>query len=211
MDRNIPSEAQWMQGISDNAKAALNDICTIIADTIETAAVYCLGYRNTINTVSTGIFIENNQSEHIHFYLVVFVKKLQKNSLMKLNRQISKNIGSQAAVTLLLHSTASLHEVTKSQHYFFYRLFEQGNIVYQSQEIQSLLNVVDEPKPSYDDSRIYLYNRNAAAMDYLEALQAIEKNGSTTPSVILLHLAVEHICLMLIHSLLGYHPQKFHT
>ncbi|WP_116786993.1 hypothetical protein [Flavobacterium psychrotrophum] len=30
-------------------------------------------------------------------------------------------------------------------------------------------------------------------------------------SAVLLHLAVEHICLMLIHSLLGYHPQKFST
>jgi len=173
--------------------------------------VYCLGYRNTINTVSTGIFIEENQSEHIHFYLVVFVNKLQKNSLAKLNQQISMCLGSQAAATLLLHTKASLQEVTKNQHYFFYRLFEQGNIVYQNREIKSFLNVVDDPKPSYDDSRIYLYTRNAAALDYLEALAAIEKNGSTMTSAVLLHLAVEHICLMLIHSLLGYDPQKFST
>ena len=211
MDRNNPSEAQWMQGISESAKAALKKICTIIADTIETDAVYCLGYRNTVKAISTGIFIEENQSEHIHFYLVLFVKKLQKNSLMKLNRQISKNIGSQAAATLLLHSTASLHEVTKSQHYFFYRLFEQGNIVYQNKEVQSILNVAGEPKQSYDDNRIYLYTRNTAALDYLEALAAIEKNGSTMTSAVLLHLAVEHICLMLLHSILGYHPKKFST
>lgn len=211
MDRNNPSEAQWMQGISDNAKAALDEICTIIADTIETDAVYCLGYRNTLNTVNTGIFILSNESEHIHFYLIVFVKMLQKNSLAKLNQQISMSIGGQAAATLLLHRTASLHEVTKSQHYFFYRLFEQGNIVYQNKEVQSLLNVMDKPKPSYDDSRIYLYTRNTAALDYLEALAAIEKNGSTMTSAVLLHLAVEHICLMLIHSLLGYYPQKFST
>lgn len=211
MDRNNPSETQWMQGISDDAKVALNKICTIIADIIETDAVYCLGYRNTINTVSTGIFIEEYQSEHIHFYLVVFATKLQKKSLAKLNKQIRKQMSGQAAATLLLHTTASLHEVTKNQYYFFYRLFEQGNIVYQNKEVQSLLNVMDKPKPSYDDSRIYLYTRNTAALDYLEALQAIEKNGSTMPSTVLLHLAVEHICLMLIHSLLGYHPQKFST
>jgi len=211
MDRNNPLEAQWMQGISDDAKVALNKICTIIADTIETDAVYCLGYRNTINTVSTGIFIEEYQSEHIHFYLVVFVNKLQKNSLAKLSQQISMSKGSQAAATLLLHSTASLNDVTKSQHYFFYRLFGHGNVIYQNKEVQSLLHVVDEPKSGYDDSRIYLYNRNTAALDYLEALAAIEKNGSTMTSAVLLHLAVEHICLMLIHSLLGYHPQKFST
>jgi hypothetical protein len=211
MDRLNPSEAQWMQGISYNAKVALNETCTIIADTIETDAVYCLGYRNTLNTVRTGIFIVENQSEHIHFYLVVFVKKLQKDSLMKLNIQISKNIGSQAAATLLLHSTASLQGVTKSQHYFFHMLFEHGNIVYQNKEVRSLLNVVEEPKPCYDDSRIYLYTRNTAALDYLEALAAIEKNGSTMTSAVLLHLAVEHICLMLLHSILGYHPQKFST
>jgi len=211
MDSNNPSEAKWMQGISDKAKATLYKICTIIADTIETDAVYCLGYRNTLNTVSTGIFIVENQSEHIHFYLVVFVKKLQKNSLMKLNKQISMSIGSQAAAMLLLHTTESLHEVTRNQHYFFYRLFEQGNIVNQNREIKFLLNVVDEPKSNYDDSRIYLYTRNTAALDYLEALAAIEKNGSTMPGAVLLHLAVEHICLMLIHSILGYHPQKFST
>jgi hypothetical protein len=211
MDTNNQSEAQWMQGISEKAKAALNKIRTIIADTIETDAVYCLGYRNTINTVSTGIFIEEYQSEHIHFYLVVFAKKLQKNRLAKLNKQIRMNIGSQAAATLLLHRTASLHEVTKNQHYFFYRLLEQGNIVYQNKEVRSLLNIVDEPKRGYDDSRIYLYTRNAAVLDYLEALAAIEKNGSTMTSAVLLHLAVEHICLMLIHSLLGYDPQKFST
>ncbi len=211
MDRNNQSEAHWMQGISEGAKAALKKICTIIADTIETDAVYCLGYRNTINTVSTGIFIENNYSEHIHFYLVVFATKLKRNSLAKLNKQISKCLGSQAAATLLLHTTASLQEVTKNQHYFFYRLFEQGNIVYRKKEVQSLLNVVHEHNPCYDDSRIYLYTRNTAAMDYLEALAAIEKNGSTMTSAVLLHLAAEHICLMLIHSLLGYHPQKFST
>lgn len=200
-----------MQRISDNAKVALNKICTIIADTIETDAVYCLGYRNTLNTVSTGIFIESNQSEHIHFYLVVFSTKLQRNSLTKLNKQIRKQMSGQAAATLLLHSTASLHEVTKSQHYFFYRLFEHGNVVCQNKEVPSLLNVIDIPKPSYDDSRIYLYTRNTAALDYLEALAAIEKNGSTMPSAVLMHLAVEHICLMLLHSILGYHPQKFST
>jgi hypothetical protein len=211
MDRNNQSEAQWMQSISEGAKAALKKICTIIADTIETDAVYCLGYRNTLNTVNTGIFIVSTESEHIHFYLVVFVNKLQKNSLVKLNRQIKTKIGSQAVATLLLHNTASLHEVTKSQHYFFYRLFKQENIVYQNKEVPSLLNVVDKPKPSYDDSRIYLYTRNTAALDYFEALAAIEKNGSTMTSAVLLHLAVEHICLMLIHSLLGYHPQEFTT
>jgi len=211
MDRNNQSEAQWMQSISEGAKAALKKICTIIADTIETDAVYCLGYRNTINTVSTGIFIEENQSEHIHFYLVVFATKLKRNSLAKLNKQIRKNMSSQAAATLFLHWTASLHEVTENQHYFFYRLFEQGNIVYQNKEVRSLLNVVEEPKPCYDDSRIYLYTRNTAALDYLEALAAIEKNGSTMTSAVLLHHAVEHICLMLLHSVLGYHPQKFST
>lgn len=211
MDRNNQSEAQWMQDISESAKAALKKICTIIAGTIKTDAVYCLGYRNTLNTVNTGIFIVSTESEHIHFYLVVFVKNLQRNSLAKLNRQIKTNIGSQAAATLLLHTTASLHEVTKNQHYFFYRLFEQGNIVNQNREIKFLLNVVDEPKSNYDDSRIYLYTRNTAALDYLEALAAIEKNGSTMPGAALLHLAVEHICLMLIFSLLGYHPQKFST
>jgi len=211
MERNNPLQVEWMQGVSENAKADLNEICKIIADTIETDAVYCLGYRNTTNTVSTGIFIESNKSEHIHFYLVVFATKIHRISLTKLNKQIRKNIGSQAAATLLLHKTAALHEVTKNQHNFFYRLFEQGNIVYQNKELQSLLNVVDEPKPSYDDSRIYLYTRNTAALDYLEALAAIEQNGSTMPGAVLLHLAVEHICLMLINSLLGYHPQKFST
>lgn len=211
MDRINPSEAKWMQGISESVKADLKKICAIIADTIETDAVYCLGYRNTINTVSTGIFIEENKSEHIHFHLVVFVKKLQSNSILKLNKQISKCLGSQAAATLLLHTTASLHEVTKKQHYFFYRLFEQGNIVYQNKEVQSILNVAGEPKQSYDDNRLYLYTRNTTALDYLEALAAIEKNGSTMPGAVLLHLAVEHICLMLIHSLLGYDPQKFST
>jgi len=211
MNRNNPSKSGCMQGISNDAKVALNKICTIIADTIETDAVYCLGYRNTLNTISTGIFIKDNHSEHIHFYLVVFATKLKRNSLTKIDKQISKCLGSQAAATLLLHTTASLQEVTKKQHYFFYRLFEQGNIVYQNREVQSFLNVVDEPKSNYDDSRIYLYTRNTAAMDYLEALAAIEKNGSTMTSAVLLHLAVEHICLMLIHSLLGYHPQKFST
>jgi len=211
MERKNPSEAKWIQGISESAKAVLKKICTIIADTIETDAVYCLGYHNTLNTVSTGIFIESNQSEHIHFYLVVFAMKLKRNSLTKIDKQISKCLGSKAAATLLLHTTASLQEVTKNQHYFFYRLFEQGNIVYQNREIKSLLNVVDEPKSNYDDSRIYLYTRNTAAMDYLEALAAIEKNGSTMTSAVLLHLAVEHICLMLLHSILGYHPQKFST
>jgi hypothetical protein len=210
MDRKNPSEAKWMQGISESAKVALKKICTIIADTIETDAVYCLGYRNTLKTVSKGIFIEE-KSEHIHFYLVVFATKLKRNSLAKLNKQIRKNMSSQAAATLLLHWTASLPEVTKNQHYFFYRLFEQGNIFYQNKEVRSLLNVVEEPKLCYDDSRIYLYTRNTAALDYLEALAAIEKNGSTMTSAVLLHLAVEHICLMLIHSLLGYYPQKFST
>jgi len=211
MERKNPSESKWIQGISESAKAALKKICTIISDSIETDAVYCLGYRNTLNTVSTGIFIESNQSEHIHFYLVVFAMKLKRNSLTKIDKQISKCLGSQATATLLLHRTASLHEVTKSQHYFFYRLFTEGNIVYQNKEVQSLMNFVDKPKPSYDDSRIYLYTRNTAALDYLEALAAIEKNGSTMTSAVLLHLAMEHICLMLIHSLLGYDPQKFST
>jgi len=211
MDRNNPSEAQWMQGISENAKAALSEICTIIADTIETDAIYCLGYRNTSTIMNTGIFIRGNQNEHIHFYLVVLATKLKRNSLTKIDKQISKCLGSQAAATLLLHRTESLHEVTKNHQYFFYRLFEQGNTVYQNKDVQSLLNAVDEPRSNYDDSRIYMYTRNAAAIDYLEALQAIEKNGSTTPSAILLHLAVEHICLMLLHSILGYQPQKFST
>jgi hypothetical protein len=211
MDRNNSLEAQWMQGMSASVKAPLNKICTIIAGFIETDAVYCLGYRNTSTIMNTGIFIRGNQNEHIHFYLVVFVTKLQRNSLAKLSQQISMSIGSQAAATLLLHRTASLHEVTKNQHYFFYRLFERGNIVYQNREIKSLLNVVNEPKSNYDDSRIYLYTRNTAAIDYLEALAAIEKNGSTMPGAVLMHLAVEHICLMLLHSILGYHPQKFST
>jgi len=211
MERKNPSESKWIQGISESAKAALKKICTIISDSIETDAVYCLGYRNTLNTVSTGIFIQDKYSEHIHFYLVVFATKLKRNSLMKIDKQISKCLGSQATATLLLHRKASLQKVTKNQHYFFYRLFEQGNIVYQNREIKSFLNVVDEPKSNYDDSRIYLYTRNTAALDYLEALAAIEKNGGTMPGAVLMHLAVEHICLMLLHSLLGYHPQKFST
>jgi len=211
MDKNNPSKSGCMQGISDDAKVALNKICTIIADTIETDAVYCLGYRNTSTIMNTGIFIERNHIGHTHFYLVVFVNKLQKNSLAKLNKRINVDMGSQAAATLLLHSTSSLHDVTKNQHYFFHMLFEHGNIVYQNKEVRSLLHVVEEPKPCYDDSRIYLYTRNTAALDYLEALAAIEKNGSTMPGAVLMHLAVEHICLMLLHSILGYHPQKFST
>ncbi|WP_116786994.1 hypothetical protein [Flavobacterium psychrotrophum] len=168
MDRNNKSEAQWMRGISESIEASLKKICNIIAGTIETDAVYCLGYRNTLNTVSTGIFIEGNHSEQLHFYLVVFVNKLQKNSSAKLNKLIKTNIGSKAAATLLLHSTASLHDVTKNQHYFFHMLFEYENIVYQNKEVQSLLHLVDEPKLYYDDSRIYLYTRNTAALDILK-------------------------------------------
>jgi len=211
MDTINPSEPLWMQSTSKDAKAALHEICSIIAGTIETDSIYFLGYRNTLKTINTGIFIEGKPDEYIHFYLVVFVRELQKQSLGKLNKKITENIGRRAAATLMVHTTASLQKVKRNEYYFFYRLFEQGNIAYQNKEVQSLLNVVDEPKPSYDDSRIYLYTRNTAALDYLEALAAIEKNGSTMPAAALLHLAVEHICLMLLHSLLCYHPHKFST
>jgi len=81
MDRNNPLEAQWIQGISESAKTALKKICTIIADTIETDAVYCLGYRNTVKTVSIGIFIKANHSEHIHFLPCCICNEVEKEQL----------------------------------------------------------------------------------------------------------------------------------
>ncbi|MEL1244004.1 hypothetical protein AAEO56_07005 [Flavobacterium sp. DGU11] len=120
MDRNNPSKSGCMQGISDNAKVALDKICTIIANTIETDAVYCLGYRNTSTIMNTGIFIRGNQSEHIHFYLVVFVKVKRKNSLAKLNQEIRKRAGSHTTATFLVHTTAALQEIKGKQCTIFF-------------------------------------------------------------------------------------------
>ncbi|MEL1244005.1 hypothetical protein AAEO56_07010 [Flavobacterium sp. DGU11] len=74
-----------------------------------------------------------------------------------------------------------------------------------------MLRTIVNPKPSEDDSRTYLYTHNGAALDYLQALEAITEKGDVMPCAVVMHLAAEHICLMLIHSLLGYHPEKFST
>lgn len=115
------------------------------------------------------------------------------------------------STTLLIHTTSSLQTVEKEQRNFFYQLFKQANVAYQCQEVQPLLNTVEMPESNYDNSRIYMYVRNAAALDYLEALKTLEHNGDTMPCAVLMHLVVEHICLLLIHSHLGYIPNKFST
>ncbi|TRX30894.1 hypothetical protein FNW52_19465 [Flavobacterium sp. ZT3R18] len=194
----------------DNINKTLAEISLIINENCKTDAIYCFGYRNSSKPNSTGVFIKNeSQNEYNHFYLIVLTEKQKKKAVRKLSELIRDKTNSNTTVTLLLHKTASLKEIEANQHYFFYQTLIPERLVYQKQEILSYVNLEIRPQRNLVNSRIYLGYRQKSAFLFLEAHAAIGKKGETMVSIVLLNQAVEHICLGLINSILGYCPNHY--
>ena len=102
-----------------------------------------------------------------------------------------------------------LKEIEGNQHYFFYQTIKPESLAYQKRDVQSYINLEVNPQRNLTSSRIYFGYRENSALSFLEAHAAIEKKGATMVSVVLLNLAVEHICLGLINSILGYYPNHY--
>lgn len=187
------------------------ELLEVITGHIKTSAIYCFGRHATAYSSSRTIYPDKElQKEHIHLYLLVFVSETIENSANDISDKIKTETDGALTATVLIHHVQSLKNLCHDQQFFFWRIMQNGELLFQDIKNPVYLNISETPKrnlksaTNYSANRMYImstiwnwvYNDDDVSSSYEVKMSA-------------LHQIVEQTCLSLIRVFTGYTPNHF--
>lgn len=187
------------------------EVLEVITGHIQTAAIYCFG-RNATSYTSSRILCPDKgvQKEHIHLYLLVFVYETIENVASDISDKIKTNTKGYLTATVLIHHVRSLKNHCHDQQFFFWRIMEDGELLFQDSNRPPYLNLGEIPKRNLKSTSSYVANRSyviATIWNWVYNDDDVASSDKVKMSA--LHQIVEQTCLSLIRVFIGYTPNHF--
>ncbi|TRX30895.1 hypothetical protein FNW52_19470 [Flavobacterium sp. ZT3R18] len=187
-----------------------NKISGIITSYIKTSAIYCFGKSESMPSQNSAFFHkEENKNMSTHFYLLVLEEEHKENAVHDLADIIKSKTKGRCTATLLIHNVTELKTKQSDQQYFFWKVLQDGQLLYQNKEASPALNFEEQPKRNLKSAKNYLRNRNVIVNTISEWQSDYDWSPYSPLKGVILHHAVEQTCLALIRLFLGYTPNHF--
>lgn len=183
----------------------------VITGHIQTAAIYCFG-RHATSYSSSRILCPDRevQKEHIQLYLLVFVYETIENAASDISDKIKTKTGGSLTATILIHHVRSLKNPCHDQRFFFWRIMQDGELLFQDINRPPYQNLAEIPKRDLKSTSSYVTNRSyVIATIWNWVYNDDDVASSDKVKMVALHQIVEQTCLSLIRVFTGYTPNHF--
>lgn len=179
-------------------------VSTIIRDAISVQGIYCIGARRDLQTTYNSFnAIPYSRHDQVHFYLMVATASDCSASIPDISGIKTKH---RYTLTLLSFCVQEGLDPAIGQLYFYHEVVSKGFKVY---EVPGLVPVKAVPDRDGSIVRSYWSAREKIAATFLESEHQLDYSDTGFVQDTMMHLAVEQLCLGLIHVFLGYQPAYF--
>lgn len=184
-------------------------ITSIITESVNTSALYCIGERTVERKTVYSILAEGAMGHSTtHYYLLLFVNKYVSDAPSNIADKIKTATNGRYTVTVLMHSKKVLATRNDDQRYFFHQAMEHGKLLFQESARPPRLSFTTPPVRNPEHAKRYVARRQQTVAFFMQA-ETQATGQPTKMKLYLLHLIVEHTCLGLIRQSLGYTPYHF--
>ncbi|WP_157485961.1 hypothetical protein [Flavobacterium soli] len=187
-------------------------VSEVITGHIKTAAIYCFGTHSTAYSSSRILGPDKGvQKEHVHLYLLVFVRETIENANNDISDKIRTRTAGRMTTTLLMHPIRGLKKLCHDQQLFFWQVMRDAELWFEDKDKPPYLNNAGIPKRNVKSTASYVANRSYASDTIWDWVYNDDNaSGSYTVKMASLHQIVEQTCLSLIRVFMGYTPITLH-
>lgn len=186
------------------------ELMEVITDHVKTSAIYCFGKNKiTYNSNKTLCPDKEEQKEHIHLYLLVFVQETKENVTSDICDKIKTKTHGSITATILMHHVRNLRKSCDDQQFFFWQIMQNAELLFQDVEKPPYLTISEIPKRNLKSASNYIASRKTNISTIWNWVYNDDSYSSDEVKTSSLHQIVEQICLSLIRVFMGYTPNHF--
>lgn len=186
------------------------ELMEVITDHVKTSAIYCFGKNKiTYNSNKTLCPDKEEQKEHIHLYLLVFVQETKENATSDICDKIKTKTHGSITATILMHHVRNLRKSCDDQQFFFWQIMQNAELLFQDVEKSPYLTISEIPKRNLKSASNYIASRKTNISTIWNWVYNDDSYSSDEVKTSSLHQIVEQICLSLIRVFMGYTPNHF--
>lgn len=186
------------------------ELMEVITDHVKTSAIYCFGKNKiTYNSNKTLCPDKEEQKEHIHLYLLVFVQETKENATSDICDKIKTKTHGSITATILMHHVRNLRKSCDDQQFFFWQIMQNAELLFQDVEKPPYLTISEIPKRNLKSASNYIASRKTNISTIWNWVYNDDSYSSDEVKTSSLHQIVEQICLSLIRVFMGYTPNHF--
>jgi len=147
---------------------------------------------------------------HVHLYVLVFVYETIENATSDISDKIKTGTKGSLTATVLIHHVKNLKNHCHDQQFFFWRIMQDGELLFRDCNRPPYLNLVEIPKRNLKSTASYVANRShVIATLWRWVYNDDDVSSSDEVKMSALHQIVEQTCLSLIRVFTGYTPNHF--
>ncbi|GGF05991.1 hypothetical protein [Flavobacterium limi] len=187
------------------------EVKELITGHIKTAAIYCFGRHANTYSSSRMLYPDKEvQKQHIHLYLLVFVYETIENAASDISDKIKTKTAGALTATILMHHVQSLKNLCHDQQFFFWKIMQQAELLFQDSSNPPYLNSSESPKRNVKATAHYVANRKSISATLWNWVYNDDDPLSLDEvKMAALHQITEQTCLSLIRVFMGYTPNHF--
>jgi hypothetical protein len=176
--------------------------------TLNPHAIYLISQKSTTSLHTNLLFPQRHYHAYSHWNLAVISDPLPPNAIADLTESIAQKSHGAATVTIVHYTPSSIS--TQGQHqWFLHQVMTKTNRLHSNKSKMKALKFTDTPTRNPQTLQKFWLDRKYNATSLMEAENAIENPSGGKVQIVLLHAAMEQLCLGLIYVFLGYTPQNY--
>ena len=183
-------------------------ITALITRFIDTDAIWYFSVDSRKHEISQSFPNQVKLSNsRIHFYLLVFAPNVELDKIGVITDKVFKKSEGQLSVTMIVYDTHTLSKIKGNHRAFLHGVITNTECQFKKPNYV-LPNNLEAPIDTTAKEK-YWSHCKYMAVSYLEAELAIENPNGESVQVVLIHEAVEQICLGLIYVFTGCRPNYY--
>lgn len=187
----------------------LKTVCDYLRREIKVDAIYCIAFGSREHCSGNVLFPDMEQtSAQQHYTLLVLAESFPQQFVADASETIRQQSSGNITVTLLAYKTVALAQPGEHQ-YLLYHAMTKCMRLYRRKSKRLLLRFNEIPVRDAQQTEREWNSRKYNAICFLEAETAIENPNSNTVQVVLLHTALEQLCMGLVYVFLGHRVDSF--
>lgn len=189
-----------LSSIGEQQKEVLRDAISYVADAIKPEAIICYGKRQTNSEVWSAFKKVSMPDARSHFDILIITRPEEKfkdhEALDRINQLNSESI----RFTPVIHNIKAVQEAIQKGSRFFTTVCRNGILLYG--EARPEVGLVEKVSHRSDES--HWAHHFELAKQFLTGAEHYLSDAQPSLSVFMLHQAMEHACIAIIHNCLGY-------
>lgn len=187
----------------------LKTVCAYLRGEIKADALYCIASGSREYSSGNVLFPTMEQtSAQQHYTLLLLAESFPQQFIADASETIRQQSSGHITVALLTYKTGAIAQPGEHQ-YFLYHAMTKCLRLYRRKSQRSLLRFNAIPVRDAKQTEGEWNSRKYNAICLLEAETAIENPNSNTVQVVLMHAALEQLCMGLVYVFLGHRADSF--